>query len=196
MVLQDILINFLTEHAYVLSFLIGMFSEEILTILFVIASQGLVPLFPVVFFGLIGALSIDVCLFFISRSPLAHHFKRLMSPKKPKFNIDKIQSSGRDKYPLYIGLSKFVYGTRALTIIYTSHKGLSFKRFIISEIISLIVWAAVVVPLAWLAGKGIIQLLHFFKGLEKLLLFVVIASILIYLTNRILRRYFFKRKVN
>src|SRR3989344_1310764 len=133
MVFQEVLISFLTEHAYILSFLIGMFSEEILTILFVIASQGLVPLFPVVFFGLIGALSIDICLFFISRSHLAHHFKRLMSPKKPKFNVNKIQSSGRDKYPLYIGLSKFVYGTRALTIFYTSHKGLSFKRFIFSE---------------------------------------------------------------
>src|SRR3989338_2309157 len=118
MVLQDILINFLTEHAYILSFLIGMFSEGILTILFVIASQGLVPLFPVVFFGLIGALSIDICLFFISRSHLAHHFKRLMSPKKPKFNVNKIQSSGRDKYPLYIGFFKFFFWKRGLTIFF------------------------------------------------------------------------------
>src|SRR3989344_8066418 len=133
MVFQEVLISFLTEHAYILSFLVGMLSEEILTVLFVIASQGLVPLFPIVLFGLLGALTIDISIFFLARSRLAHYFKRLMSPKKPKFNINKIQSSGRDKYPLYIGLSKFVYGKRALTIFYTSHKGLSFKRFIFSE---------------------------------------------------------------
>src|SRR3989344_3965264 len=102
MVFQEVLISFLTEHAYILSFLIGMFSEEILTILFVIASQGIVPLFPVVFFGLIGALSIDICLFFLAKSNLAHYFKKWISPKKPRFNLTKIKNSGRDKYPLYI----------------------------------------------------------------------------------------------
>ena len=73
--------------------------------------------------------------------------------------------------------TKFLYGTRLITILHLSSRKISFRSFFLFNIISAVIWLFVVIPLGWLAGMGVINLLPAFSavGYSFIAVFLTIA---------------------
>lgn len=185
-IIKDLIPVFI-EHEVILSFIGGFMLQEIVIFLAILSGAKVIPLWIVVTFGFIGNVIHDILFFFIGKSRyLARFNKRFRISNKSKEIVrflDKFR--GKDNFfPLF--LCKFIYGTRMLTIVYVSHRERLFSRFLLVDTLANILWFAIMMPIAWLAGKGFIEALHIIKGFEKIMTLIFVFSILIILINKFL----------
>ena len=97
-----------------------------------------------------------------------------LKDKKIILAIEKLSSNKTFLMLLY---TKFLYGTRLITILHLSSRKISFRSFFLFNIISAVIWLFVVIPLGWLAGMGVINLLPAFSavGYSFIAVFLTIA---------------------
>lgn len=157
------------SYPYLISFLSGFISEEILILLAVSSGTGLIPFWIVFIFGFLGLILIDSVYFFVGKTRLIDKLKEIDFLRRKLENHKKFfkkvdRSSGRALF-----VSKFVLGTRFLTILFLSSEGIGYGRFIVRDIIGAFAWVSVFLPLGWLAGKGLVSLLGIVKNIELFL---------------------------
>ncbi|MEK7555406.1 MAG: VTT domain-containing protein [Patescibacteria group bacterium] len=85
--------------------------------------------------------------------------------------------AGKKLFPVLLFM-KFSYGTRFLILLYLSLRRVKLKDFLIFDTISTVIWLLVLIPLGWLAGKGI----NYFGLFQKIeyLFSAILVLILIY----------------
>lgn len=88
--------------------------------------------------------------------------------------------------PWQIAASRLVYGTRMATMFYWGIQRLSYRRFALIDILSCVVWAALLGTMGYSASLGAMALIGEVKQLELWLLGAVACSILVFLALRIL----------
>ena len=94
------------------------------------------------------------------------------------------------KKALMILLStKFIYGTRILTIIYMGIKGMSFKDFLFNDFLIGLIWMSIIVLLGWFAGNSFKVILGLFKNVQ-----LAILSIVIFITMIIVYKIWSRKK--
>lgn len=74
-------------------------------------------------------------------------------------------------------VSKFVYGTRILTIIYLSLEKVSTVRFLIMNLLSTFIWLVAIVGIGWLAGKSIFNIIPFISDIKYALLVIALLIV-------------------
>lgn len=162
--------------------------EEAIILFSVFAGQGLMPLWQVLFIGTIGILLVDHIIFWLARSHLAFHIKRwrIFSKKSQRLGV-LMHKLHKERPFLMLFITKFIYGLRYISVFYIGRK-MKWKRFFLYDLGAYALWAAIMVPLAWLAAKGFTLGLKIAKGIEKLLLIAVIIAVAFYVIEWIIRR--------
>ncbi len=85
-------------------------------------------------------------------------------------------------------VSKFVFGARILIIFYVAKKEKSFRKYLLFEVLAVVIWFIIMIPLGWLVGRGFVQILSYAKGLEKALALIFVIIIIYYIINKVFRK--------
>ncbi len=72
---------------------------------------------------------------------------------------------------------KFLWGTRTLSIVYMASRDVSTRTFVLFDAIGTVLWLAVLVPIGFLAGKGVATLSADLTRLEYALPILLILAI-------------------
>ncbi len=191
----ETIILFLQGYPILSGFLAGFLAEELLVILGFLAGQDIIPFWIVFFSGLLGIFCIDSLYFLFGRIKKFHNpiAKRINSSRYSKIagKIGKLTNNNKF-FSLF--LSKFIYGPRMIIIIYFAFNNMPYRKFVFYEISALLLWASLVMPLAWLAGIGVLASLDVVKRIERIFIFSIIFSIVIYIIfksifNKLTKKY-------
>ncbi|MBI2632676.1 hypothetical protein HYW75_06745 [Candidatus Pacearchaeota archaeon] len=185
MAIQEVIITSLQLYVPLLAFLAGLFIGDALILLGILAGTGKVSFWIVFIFGLIGELTHDIIFYFISNSNLAHYLKKkLKLSKKRNIIANFIERMKGKNYFLPVFLAKFIYGVRDVVILYVSHNTKSFKKYIVAVGLAGLCWVTTILTVGWLAGRGVTELLHILKGIEKGAVIILLSLIALYLLNK------------
>ncbi|OHA21546.1 MAG: hypothetical protein A2849_03935 [Candidatus Taylorbacteria bacterium RIFCSPHIGHO2_01_FULL_51_15] len=154
------------------------FGETVIIPAAFLAGQGILSLTQVFSITYLGTVCADMLWFFIGPSlfRFAHRFEKIRTrSEKVLMSLDTLYA----KRPFRVLLiSKFVYGTRILTILYLSLEKLSVVRFLLVNLLSTFVWLVGVVAVGWLAGKSIVNVIPVLSD-AKYVLFIIVLLVLI-----------------
>lgn len=178
MAIVQAFLQLLHQFTPLAAFIAGAYAEEALLFLAVLAGQGSISIVSVAFFGFIGSLIADTVWFKIGGT----HFVRRWIHKSPS----KKKTPWSHTYTLSLIGSKFIYGSRGIALLYLGSKKVPLKSFLIAETGALALYYSIMLPLAWLAGAGIFYFLHVAKHLERVLLFIVLAFLAVYILYKYL----------
>lgn len=179
-------------HPILTSFLSGLISEELLIFTAVLSGRGLLSFWFVFVFGILGVMVLDSFLFYIGRTKFIQGIGESRLFSKRVRNLEKkIHEVSKKHMLVSFCMTKFIYGTRMAYIIYHSAKELPYKKFLFYDTLALVIWAAVMLPIGWLAGRGFTRVLAIARGTEKLLAGILIVVIIFYIANRIVTRILF-----
>lgn len=120
----------------------------------------------------------------------AHDFESIK--RRSDAFLPKIEYLGNRPFHLLL-ISKFIYGTRILTIIYLSKK-VSILLFTLYNLVGTFLWLAAVMTVGFLAGKSVINLLPIFTDVKYLAAGIVVLVIGVNIFNRWIRKRFEKRE--
>ncbi|GEM_PF-6153151 len=96
-----------------------------------------------------------------------------------------INSISRKKMFLILLASKFIYGSRLITIFYISKKEKSLKKLILYNTLAIIVWILIIAPLIWVIGKSVFVSFDVLRDFRKTIGLAVLFAIAIYVLNRV-----------
>ncbi|HLC53293.1 MAG TPA: hypothetical protein VJK03_02000 [Candidatus Nanoarchaeia archaeon] len=184
----------LFSHTEIFSLLAGLASEDLLLFMALFSGQGLIELWVIAVFGFLGVVVHDSVVFFLMRSELAEWISRKIKLKKKRKSIIKfIQHFSKNGYFIPLLLSKFIYGTRIPLIAYAQHREKNAARFILFNSLAVALWSCVMIPLAWLAGKGFSRAFSVVRGIEGFLGIAVLSILVLSALNRSIRAVFIRR---
>ena len=191
------LFKIVASHAQSLPFFVGVLNEDALLFIVLLASQSDASFWTVALFGFLGMMTHDTLIFFMTLSPLMQRFGRYINRSTSTQGLVKIiERLGRRHYFIPLLLSKFIYGTRTPLVIYASNKERRFFPFIFWNALAAGIWCGILFPIAWIAGQGFSRLLFVFRGIEKILGLILIAALLVYLVNVLVKRMILSRKMH
>lgn len=179
-------IPFFSDYGILITFLGGLLGgEEVIITLVFLSAIGLLPLWWILVFVTIGEYLTDTILFSIGRISLLrrlHKIEKLAAfYKKANKLILKVSKKNITLTLLY---SKFIYGTRILTLIYLGSRKTKWKKFMVSELIVVIIWMAIIVTLGWFGGTSIKQVSMIFKDIGLTIASLIVFIVLIVMMKK------------
>ena len=155
--------------------------EETIFVLTILATQGIFPLWIIFTFSYLGVLAMDIVWFYLGRAgifKLLRRFKRIdKGYKKAGETIDKYSKKGIKKVML---VAKSVYGIGIFTLMHLgASRKISFKKYLINNIIVTFIWMIFVVLMGLLAGAGYTIAHIIFKSVQ-ISISVIILSFLVF----------------
>ncbi len=162
----------------------------ILTLAF-ISAQGTFPIWIVFVFGFLGTLTGDCLWFLLTKLNFWKKVKRWNKFYDKYKKIDeRIQRLGKRSDLTVLIITKFLYGTRILTIIYVGLKKISFRKFLLYDGIATVFWIIAMAGIGYATGKGFQIILNVFKNVQlALALLIVIIIIFIVLDKWINKKF-------
>lgn len=192
MVFKEVLALFFT-HTYLISFLAGFLSEDLLLLLAIASGGSRLDFFALCIFGFIGVVIHDTVIYVFAHIPLLKRWIMRMEQKEShKPLVRFIERLGRGDYVIPLCISKFIYGTRVALILYFGHKEKRFWRFFCVNTFAVFLWFLVMMPIGWLAGRGFTQVLGVVRGVEKALGMFVVFIVLAVILNAFFKRVLLK----
>lgn len=147
-----------------------------------LAGNEIWPLSLVFIISVIGAILSDLVWFYIGPRLFNYSQKYERIKKHSERILPKIEQLGNHPFHLLV-VSKFIYGTRILTIIYLAWKKINLGAFIIYDLIGSILWLIVLIPIGYLAGKSVINLLPALEDLKYATIAILLLIIAVSLIN-------------
>ena len=95
-----------------------------------------------------------------------------------------INSISRKKIFLILLASKFIYGSRLITLFYVSKKEKSLKKLILYNTLAIIVWILIIAPLIWIIRRSVFVSFDALRNFQKTVGIAVLFAIAIYVLNR------------
>lgn len=178
----------LVHHQIILSFISGIITEELLIFLAALSAKRILHFWIVFVFGILGIIFIDAVWFWVGRSKLVNKLKKWKIFSKESKIEQKIHKLGGKHKFLSLFLSKFVYGTKIILIVYHSAKEMSFKKFTFYNTLAVLLWAVIMLPIGFFAGKGFVRILNLVHGIEKLFAIILIVIIIFYIVQKIVTK--------
>ncbi len=167
--------GFIASYGYLAVFFGSMIEGELVVFIAgFLAQQGHLTMGWIIFVAVLGGLTRDQGLFFWSR----HKGMRFLQ-KFPKLHTKVNEKSDKiAKRPfgltLFAVFFRFLYGLRGLAPIVLGASDMSTTRFVISNIISSVVWATLFSTLGFWLGK----MVQFFVGVRTIVEIIVVCTIL------------------
>ncbi len=196
MTLLQILINLISTHIYIASFLAGFFGGEETAIVFLallINSKILILIFFIFF--QIGTLTLDSLIFLPSKTK-AFDFvvRREFASKGYKQFVYIMNRYGHKKPLVTMLITKFVYGTRIVTMIYMAREKLNFSRFMVYNVIITFIWMSVVTAVGLAIGVSVSAFISSVKIVELGIILFFILSFIGYFINMRIKAWLLKKR--
>lgn len=175
---QAFLLPYLIAYKFPALFLGSFFFGEtvILSAVF-FALESSWPLSQVFGISLIGVITADAVWFFAGRYFLTRSRRLQLLKEKNREFLEKMEHQSKRKQLLYLIFFKFFYGTRIITIVYIATHNMSFRRFLVFDLIGTTLWLSVLIALGWATWSGASRALDAFHHIGYILgaiLFLVI----------------------
>jgi membrane protein DedA with SNARE-associated domain len=181
----------IVTHAYLISFIAVILWGDIsvLSISF-LAAQGFIPLLAVAIIAVAATFVADSLWFLLSVSGVMDHVPIWKPFHGTYLRLERrIEKISRHNDLIMLLLSKFVYGTRIVTIAYLAHsKKIKYTKFIEHDMISSILWLTLLVPIGWLAGKGFWWISNVLSDLRLAITFVIAVIALFVIFEELIRK--------
>lgn len=165
---------------FITSFIFG---EEIILILSFLSANGYFPLWIVIIFCFVGRFASDSFFFLMGKLK----FEKFLSKYQKHLlyeGVDKIFSRLNRKSILFTLIyTKLLFGIRGAMMFYMGHKRTSLKKTLISDMIAIIVWIIILIPVGWFAGKSFQMILSNFESFRLALVFLFGIILLLVLIN-------------
>jgi membrane protein DedA with SNARE-associated domain len=177
----DFILSLLSSYPEICSYLVGVFlGEETIMFLSFLSSQGYLPILTVFIFSTLGTFTSDLFFFSISKIRYFQNLEKESSLYRQYQKIDTLVGRlTKENHLLILFYTKFIYGTRIMTIMYLGVKGVSFRKFLIFNSIITILWSLVIVSLGWLAGQGYLFILDLFRNIQLAIFFILLLIIVL-----------------
>ncbi len=175
-------LQYLSQYPILVSLLIGIFTgEEVILVLAFLSAQGVLPLWIVLVFVPMGTFICDVFFFSLEKTRFVKRIKEWKYFSKGYEKLDAhIGKLTKDRHIHTLFYTKFIYGTRIVTLIFLGLKEIKYSKFFKYNIVVTIIWALIVIPLGYLAGKGYQIIVDVFRSVELGLLFILILVIVFF----------------
>jgi len=171
--------------AFLISFIIG--EEGILFLAFL--SGGKVISFWAVFaYSIAGIIMMDAIVFYFGshKTILSLRQRLRASEKARKLSLFIRETAGKNML-LSLMLTKFIYGSRVISIVYFSSSGAKFWKFLAFDFIAVFIWSCIMIPLGWLAGLNFGFSLQGVKSAERVISIGLIFFIILIIINKIIQ---------
>ena len=185
-ILRDFIL-LLHHNQFFSSILAGLIGEEaVLFLAFLSGSEHIIPIWIIFISSIVGIILMDHLWYFIGKYELIQNFwnSKKIEDKYYHFS-NSVKGLISGKYLAKLIISKFIYGTRIVTLTYTSSK-ISYKKYLLYDSAAVLIWTSIMVPLAWLAGRGLFISFRFIKGFEKSLAFALLFVIFFFIISKII----------
>lgn len=185
----DSILNHLAGHPMLLFFFAAFIGGEETTIpVAILVGRGWSDFWTLYLFCCLGSFAIDSSLFLMGRYGLKHRqFFKGFQKRYSKVS-QLIQGISKNEFWILF-TTKFVYGARTFSVIYLSLEGISLKRFLVIDVLVILVWMFLVTGFGWLIGRGS----TFFTHLYKHPVILVASIILLILVVHLIRGRFAKK---
>lgn len=173
--IESIIAN-LSDHPLLVFFFAAFIGGEETTIpVAILVGRGWSDFWSLFAFCCLGSFTIDSLLFLLGRYGLKHRnfFKRFQE----RYNKISSYIQGISKSEFWIlFVTKFVYGARTFSVIYLSLEGISLKRFLVIDILVILIWMFLVTGTGWLIGRGSTFFTHLYE--HPILLVLAILALI------------------
>jgi membrane protein DedA with SNARE-associated domain len=173
------LYNFLYEHfSYTVLFIWSIFEGEIgLTLAGLFARKNLLNFQYVLIIAIIGATIGDTILFifgYFSKKKAEHLLK------KDGKRVKKIENWFKKYGSIIIIFERFIYGTHIPALLILGTSGYSFLKFLLLDIIGVILWAVTFTTLGFYFGQNAIDILVFIQHHLSVVIFLLFFFFILY----------------
>ena len=157
----------------------------------VLAAAHVLPVPALFVLSLLGTLSSDLVWFLFGHRlvALARHWERLRSRYESAMAAVERAEHGRGFY--YLLFFKFVYGIRIVTIIYTSLRRITLRRFVVLDALGSAAYLAVLIGVGLMLCHGATELAPAMQPIRYLLAAPVVLFILSRMGTQWLRKRLF-----
>lgn len=174
--LQQILEIFFS-HQYMVPFISGFITEEVLIITTLISGEGTIPFYFILLFGFLGIVASDIMWFLLIKiKPFMAFSKKVGKERKKLAKKVHIKLPPPTNLKSYI-FTKFTFGLRTWGIFYCSVHKMPLKKFILHTSIATAIWIIVMLSLAKLLGKGLYAYFNLTKDIGGIIVFIFIILI-------------------
>ncbi len=171
------------------TFLLG---DEMVYFFGFLSGQGIIYLWTVIFFSLLGNGGCDIFWFIIAKIVHSKKLKKKLFNKHEKDEI-LIQEISKGRIFITLLLSKFFYGTRLITIFYIAKKEKNFKKIIIYNTLAVFVWICFVAFIMYLIGSLTSISFNTVNNAHKVIGSGVVIILIVYLINIIVIKRIIKK---
>jgi len=189
--------SFVLSNTFLTSFFAGIISEEIVIFLAILGGKGQINILSVFLGGLIGSFFMDQVYYFFGKSKFIEYLKKKHIVSK---NIEKlpnfIKKFGERNLFIEILITKFIYGTRAPSILSIGAKKIEYPKFVLIDFLAILSWALIIIPIGFLAGMGVDFLLKFTSKLEKFIFISFMLVIFYFLIIKVIISNIFRKSSN
>ncbi|MCU0642286.1 MAG: hypothetical protein MUF61_01750 [archaeon] len=169
-------------NAYLISFIAIMLWGDIsvLAISF-LSAQGYLSIWTVAIIAFAATFAADSLWYLLSTTKLMDKLPIWKPFHGTYLKLEKrIYKISRHNDLIMLLLSKFIYGTRVVTIAYLAHsKKIGYLKFIEHDMISSGLWLVFLIPIGWLAGRGFWWVYNIMDNLRLAITLVVAAVVII-----------------
>jgi membrane protein DedA with SNARE-associated domain len=181
----------IVTHAYLISFIaIILWGDISVLAVSFLAAQGFISVWIVAIIAVVATFVADSLWFLLSVSGIMDRMPIWKPFHGTYLRLERrIEKISRHNDLIMLLLSKFVYGTRIVTIAYLAHsKKIKYLKFIEHDMISSILWLVFLIPIGWLAGKGFWWISNVFSDLRLAITFVIAVVALFVIFEELIKK--------
>ena len=170
---------------YLLSIiLVAIFGDPIFIILMVLAVNLKISFLPIFAVSYIGALLGDIFWFFTARKLFKRIEKYRIFGKPYRHLLMAVNKVAHRNDFVTLFVSKFLYGTRIISVIYLSEKKLSFLRFAAYALIANLAWLFFIGAIGYLVGIGFSFVANVVKNIQLAITLLIIFFVIFVIVRK------------
>jgi membrane protein DedA with SNARE-associated domain len=169
-----------TSHAIWISLIAGFLAgEELILVLGFLSAQGMLPIWIVFIFGLIGLLVRDTLLYFVGFLRPFYKLNKYARVNKISANLDSfIQKATKQSMARMLLYTKFIFGTRILTSLYLGYKRVKPGKFIFNNAVIWAILVTIFISFGYFAGESFKFITDTFKSMTLAIAFLLLLIII------------------
>ncbi len=160
-----------------------------------LAAHKVFPLIPFLIVSFLGTMSSDTLWFLWGKTKLAG---KIISHRYTAGTVsvimEAIRKISRGNHLLALILAKFLVGTRILVIMYVSKTNIAFKKFILPDLVAILIWLITLTSIGYLSGLGFAYISKMLKNIYAGIGFIILIVFIIIIIQIWLKRFFLKKE--
>ena len=192
----DRVITFTELHPILALFVLGFLGTEALLLIMFLAGSGNIELsfWTIFILGYIIVIVLDALYYKIGKWDFLRNFTPgKLKKKKYKAVFDYIKRATHNNIFLILFISKFFYGFRQMSVVYFGFHNYPYIKFFKRDAPALLIYFAIIMPIAWFLGKGVGASFQTVKDAEIMIAIAILFILIIYFAGKIIMLRLFKK---